>query len=61
MIRKAFCASLLLFPAIGCGKQETVLPTTPFTQEQIEKIQAEDRNIEDEESQGNANKPKKKK
>ena len=61
MIRTIFCASLLLLPAIGCGSKETVLPTTPFTQEQIEKIQAEDRNVEDEESQGTANKPKKKK
>jgi hypothetical protein len=61
MIRILFCASLMLLPAIGCDSNETVLPTTPFTQEQIEKIQAEDRSIENEESQGSASKPKKKK
>lgn len=61
MIRILFCMCLLMLPAMGCGPKETVLPTTPFTPEQIEKIQAEDRQVENEESQGSANKPKKKK
>ncbi len=52
MFKKVLCAAFLLAPSFGCGSQDTILPTTPFTPEQIEKIKAEDQSIENEESQG---------
>jgi hypothetical protein len=45
--------------AIGCsGSTEIIIPKDELTAEQIEKIRAEDKAIEDEESQG-SNKKKK--
>jgi hypothetical protein len=47
---------------MGCeGSRKATLPTTELTDEQKAALQAEDRRIDDEESQGHANKPKKKK
>lgn len=53
-------ALLLLFVSmsVGCGPQQTILPTTELTEEQKKAIQAEDARIADEESQGSVNKKK---
>jgi photosystem II stability/assembly factor-like uncharacterized protein len=45
--------SLLLWSVaifcVGCGNQETVIPTDKLTQEQIEKVKAEDKAVAAEE------------
>ncbi|MCE2801124.1 MAG: hypothetical protein LW724_16435 [Planctomycetaceae bacterium] len=54
-----FCLLTALCLAIGCsGSTEIIIPKDELTAEQIEKIRAEDKAIEDEESQG-SNKKKK--
>ncbi len=51
---KLLLVSICLF--VGCGKQETVLPTTPLTDEQKAAIKADDARVAEEESQGSINK-----
>jgi aconitase A len=61
MTRKNYLMAAPLVLAIaGCGSNETILPTTPLTAEQIKAVQMEDSKIADEESQGSINKVKKK-
>ncbi len=49
-----FCVALVLATTLlGCGgSREIVLPTDKLTPEQEAKIKIEDKNIDDEESQG---------
>ena len=51
----------LLALSIGCGPQQTILPTTELTEQQKKEIQLEDQRIADEESQGSIGKKPKKK
>ena len=52
----------MLFSMIGCGGSgAAIIPTDELTPEQIAAVQAEDRAIEDEESQGQMKPQKKKK
>lgn len=52
---------VILTNGVGCGDNKTVIPDKPFTEEQKKAIQAEDRSVEDEESQGKLPKKKGKK
>jgi hypothetical protein len=45
----------------GCGSGATVMPEGNLSPEQLEKMKAEDANVEDEESQGKLPKKKQKK
>lgn len=56
-----FLPLFLVIILSGCGKQETVLPTDPFSEEQKAAIKAEDAAVADEESAGYVPPPGKKK
>ncbi len=53
-------ALLLTLPGCGGGSGEAIIPGEKMTPEEIAAMQAEDRAIEEEESQGKMPKPKKK-
>ena len=57
----AAVVSVALVGLTGCGGPgDTIINTQQMTPEEIEKMVAEDKQIEDEESQGKAKPPKKK-
>ncbi len=56
-----FLPLCLMLVISGCGSQETVLPTDPFTEEQKAAIKAEDEAVADDESGGYIPPPGKKK
>jgi uncharacterized protein YcfL len=48
-MNKFLLLALVMFGCVGCGSQETVIPTDKLSQEQIEKVKAEDKAIAAEE------------
>jgi uncharacterized protein YcfL len=48
-MNKLILLALLSLCCVGCSNQETVIPTGKLTQEQIEKVKAEDKAVAAEE------------
>jgi len=49
-MKRILVVAVLLMCTVGCGGSgETILPTDKLTQEQIEKVKAEDKAVADEE------------